>query len=549
MRTIYKSYFTPAVLVLALLPLACSSSDDSTPQSPAEQKVATVYNDETVDKALRYPGDGLAAKRSSLAASYPDVMELIAGGNDSGAAMLQKFSGNPSHDYDSRLFLFAYALEQMDYQAGSDELAAFLDNNLTGELYISLSAITHAIRAMSGQPLEATGAYLISEMEETIADAGYSASFRAMAGETRRSCTKEFILVDAQGNDLYYPSGHAKAGQLIKFAATVFSTNSVSDKVSRDLFDEVVAGGGSYVDGGTTYNRQPTNQLNCGGYVTRGANPEGGQWVAHPDRIYEAFRAAGAMTRNYVSTNTGNLVFYFGQDSEHPAHVAEIIDPGTFILESATVRNADGMTGLFDAKIDAAVFQKYINGYEVWELTGGKMPAMRLNTDRKKENSCTGEDTNGDGFPESLECTTGTIQLQSRHHPLVDTTCISPEFQTQATIDDADNDGIADWLDNCPDTSNPDQADTDFDGLGDACDEAACPDYEVVTDACGGPFGCIEGFYCSRQTIACEQIDCPAGAGRTYTLECCCDCWDDKTLMGVYDPCRPGFLLECVPRQ
>jgi hypothetical protein len=35
---------------------------------------------------------------------------------------------------------------------------------------------------------------------------------------------------------------------------------------------------------------------------------------------------------------------------------------------------------------------------------------------------------------------------------------------------DADGDGIADGADNCPNTSNPDQADGDGDGVGDACD-------------------------------------------------------------------------------
>jgi hypothetical protein len=35
---------------------------------------------------------------------------------------------------------------------------------------------------------------------------------------------------------------------------------------------------------------------------------------------------------------------------------------------------------------------------------------------------------------------------------------------------DRDTDGICDDVDNCPDTPNPDQADTDDDGIGDACD-------------------------------------------------------------------------------
>jgi len=41
-------------------------------------------------------------------------------------------------------------------------------------------------------------------------------------------------------------------------------------------------------------------------------------------------------------------------------------------------------------------------------------------------------------------------------------------------IVDSDNDGVADDIDNCPLTSNPDQGDTDADGFGDICDN--CPD-------------------------------------------------------------------------
>ena len=35
---------------------------------------------------------------------------------------------------------------------------------------------------------------------------------------------------------------------------------------------------------------------------------------------------------------------------------------------------------------------------------------------------------------------------------------------------DADGDGVADAVDNCPATPNPDQLDADADGTGDACE-------------------------------------------------------------------------------
>ncbi|MFP4601235.1 MAG: endonuclease I family protein, partial [Persicimonas sp.] len=50
--------------------------------------------------------------------------------------------------------------------------------------------------------------------------------------------------------------------------------------------------------------------------------------------------------------------------------------------------------------------------------------------------------------------------------------------------DDADGDGVPDGEDNCPTVSNPDQIDTDGDGLGDACDPDAGNDpYEGMANS------------------------------------------------------------------
>jgi len=49
-------------------------------------------------------------------------------------------------------------------------------------------------------------------------------------------------------------------------------------------------------------------------------------------------------------------------------------------------------------------------------------------------------------------------------------------------IVDSDEDGVADSEDNCPETANPEQEDSDFDGVGDVCDEIDNCDFNIFNE-------------------------------------------------------------------
>ena len=80
---------------------------------------------------------------------------------------------------------------------------------------------------------------------------------------------------------------------------------------------------------------------------------------------------------------------------------------------------------------------------------------------------------NSDG---SLEITLTIDQnAESKVYPLTITSTSSSQSKTtgielQVLSDDLDNDGVKNVDDNCPETANPDQADSDDDGIGDICD-------------------------------------------------------------------------------
>lgn len=114
-----------------------------------------------------------------------------------------------------------------------------------------------------------------------------------------------------------------------------------------------------------------------------------------------------------------------------------------------------------------------------------------------------------------------------------------------ACTDDVDGDGFVDEEDNCPELHHPDQDDSDGDGVGDACD--ACPEGEDELDSDGDGFDdCVD--ICPG--LATETNEDRDGDGVGDDCDVCPDVPDagqvDRDGDGIGDACDPDtpFMLE-----
>jgi hypothetical protein len=108
---------------------------------------------------------------------------------------------------------------------------------------------------------------------------------------------------------------------------------------------------------------------------------------------------------------------------------------------------------------------------------------------------------------------------------------------------DRDGDGIADDADNCPDASNPDQADTNANGVGDTCDEIILPGSCTTSLDCAIDEVCREG---SCRTITCNSSrQCPEDAVCAGTIcRAAPGCETDADCTATLGTCQEG---RCAP--
>ncbi|MBI4698975.1 MAG: thrombospondin type 3 repeat-containing protein [Nitrospirae bacterium] len=87
-------------------------------------------------------------------------------------------------------------------------------------------------------------------------------------------------------------------------------------------------------------------------------------------------------------------------------------------------------------------------------------------------------DRDGDGLSNLQEYLKGTNPLFAESESIGMSRLSASSSASALTL----NDGVPDGIDNCPLTYNPDQRDTDGDGIGDACDPDTDSDADGITD-------------------------------------------------------------------
>ncbi|MBW2980896.1 S8 family serine peptidase, partial [Candidatus Woesearchaeota archaeon] len=169
-------------------------------------------------------------------------------------------------------------------------------------------------------------------------------------------------------------------------------------------------------------------------------------------------------------------------------------------------------------------------------------------------------DSDRDGVPDSDDVCPGSsldiVDLSgcdcNQKQCAADEVCEEYEFRATC-MKDSDNDQIGDLVDNCRDISNPSQADSDGDSIGDACDDN--DDNDIIEDSLdmcpNTPIDeIVDSNGCSCFQKACNDYNlCTDDSCNTDTAECVF-VKDDSNYCGEGKSCKGGVCIsEAVPKE
>jgi len=176
------------------------------------------------------------------------------------------------------------------------------------------------------------------------------------------------------------------------------------------------------------------------------------QRVCDGDLVPTSALQFGYTDPNGANTVTVRLVFSPDASTLYSAPTAQItLNPATF------GQSADDVFTLLQASRSGACpeFNAGPGFYGVELNDGANLPVRSPAVEVAGDDLAA--DCNANGFPDNSDIATGFSEDCNANG-------VPDECET-----DSDDDGVIDDCDNCPDLSNPDQADCDGDGIGDVC--------------------------------------------------------------------------------
>lgn len=300
--------------------------------------------------------------------------------------------------------------------------------------------------------------------------------------------------------------GGARAGEIDLWTKGQFGVDGAL--AGQDDWTAGYPGDPWYTDGDGAYSDSDVNNGDTSG-AAYGSGWAADNWIIRGDLV-----AQGGIEGEYVNDDDDTIGVVFAHDGEATfylaAHSAGSVPPPMPSISTGT---------LYLIRVEAG--EASVLGARELALSVGQPHLIRLERDDERLS------VSIDGALELSADDPSPLPAGRAGFYAYDSGDDGGWGSTEAWFDgvlvfagDEDDDGVADDLDNCEETPNPEQADEDADGFGDACDEAIDegPDGEPGEQPGPGDAAEPDGSFVDEELYISSACGCSTGQATAWHL-------------------------------